>query len=80
MLLSFEELEFVIGDPQGFEIGFGKQSEMIEMMLDFQTIQFEHGIQIRKDKVVLRRNPPDGRLCALRFEVINRMNRHYSKA
>jgi hypothetical protein len=37
MLRSLEELEFLIGDANGFEVQMGTHSKMVEMPFDFQA-------------------------------------------
>jgi len=59
MLRSFEDLQFIESTSQSLEIDFGAQSKMVKMVLDFQALQFEHGIQSRKNMIVLRSYSPN---------------------
>ena len=53
MLRSLENLEFIKSDANGLEIQMGSQGKMIEMLLYFQTFQFEKGVQNGEDMIVL---------------------------
>ena len=53
MLRSLEDLKFIVGNPNGFEIQVCPQGKMIETTLDLETFQFEEGIQNSKDMIVL---------------------------
>jgi len=45
MLCNLECLQLVEGDANRFEIQMGSQGKMAEMLLHFQTLQFEHDVQ-----------------------------------
>ncbi len=53
MLRSLESLQLIEGDADRFEIQMGLQGKMAEMLLHFQTLQFEHGVQNGEDMIVL---------------------------
>lgn len=65
MLRGFENLKFIKGNKNGFEIQMRSQGEMIEMSLDFETLELESGIQHCKGMINLscdysrRRFPKD---------------------
>ena len=54
MLRSLENLEFIVGNANGFEVQMWTQSKMIEMPFDLQAFQFEESIKNSKDMIVLR--------------------------
>jgi len=53
MLRDFENLKFIKSNTNGFEIQMRSQCKMIEMSLDFETLQLESGIQDCKDMIIL---------------------------
>ncbi len=61
MLRSLEGLQFVKSRAGRLEIQMSPQSKMVEVSLDFQTLQFESCIQHSKDMVVLCGDTSHGR-------------------
>ena len=52
MLRSLEDLEFIVGNANDFEIQMCTQGEMIEVLFDLQAFQLEASIQNRNDMIV----------------------------
>jgi hypothetical protein len=52
MLRSLEGLQFVKSRAGSLEIQMSPQGKMVEVSLDFQTLQFENRIQHGKDMIV----------------------------
>ena len=63
MLRSLENLEFLVGNANGFEIQMGTQGKMVEMSFDLQAFQFEESIKSSKDMIVLSYHSPHWRFA-----------------
>ncbi len=63
MLRSLENLEFFVGNANGFEVQMGTQGKVIEMPFDLQALQFEERIQNSKDMIILGYNSAHRRLA-----------------
>lgn len=53
MLRSLKNLEFVVSHANRLEIPMGTQGKMIEMTLEFETLQFKNSIHYRKNVIDL---------------------------